>query len=72
MMSGVETLDFAHTFYGPFFQGVASDGIGRVGRVDDDAATVQHLDDAVEIAARVVLFVEFQYHGMCVVLYSIT
>jgi hypothetical protein len=57
---GVETLDLAHSFDGTLLEGVAAKGVGGVGGIDDDAATVEYVDYAVEISARVVLFVEFQ------------
>lgn len=57
---GVESLDFAHALNGPFLQGMAAKGIGGVGGVDDDSAIIQDVDYAVDIAARVVLCVEFQ------------
>ena len=60
MMLGIKPLDVAHTFDGPFLQGMAAKGIGGVGGVDDDSAIVQDVDNAVNVTARIVLFVEFQ------------
>ena len=47
---------------------MATECISRIGGVDDDSAIVQYLDDTVNVAASVVLFVEFQYHGIAYLL----
>ena len=60
MVLGVEPFYLAYALDGPLFQGMASKGIGGVGGVDDDTTLVQYVDDSVDVAARVVLFVEFQ------------
>ena len=57
---GVDTFYLTHALYGTLLQGMAAKGVGGVGGVDDDTALIQYVDDAVDVAARVVLFVELQ------------
>ena len=62
MLTWIDALETADAFHGSFLQGMASDGIHRVGRVDDDASFFLYLDNACEVFGIVVLFVEFDKH----------
>ena len=65
-MLGVESLNLTYALDGSLLQGMAAKGVGGVGGVDDDPAIVQYLDYAVDVAVRIVLFVEFEYHDMLI------
>ena len=62
MLAWIDAFETTNALDGPFLQGVAADGIHRVGRVDDDTAFFQDFDDAGEILGVVVFFVEFNQH----------
>ena len=55
----VDAFEAANAFDGAFFQSVATDGVFRVGGIDEQTAVVQQVDNVLQVVGIVVLVVKF-------------